>query len=177
LFPYCIDRVRQFIAIHKTKLLTTWASPDSDNPKDAVYTLFANVYVETTVIFKRPCAPGPMSVVHRTAYEKVGGYDETHRFHEDVDFGLRLFKAGIRMAIIPEVLYVWSLRRFRKQGTLKVLNQYALSVWQMIFNRPMKYMPGYVMGGQLYGKKKPLKRSVLIMYERKLKQLMQELFA
>ncbi len=177
LLPYCIDRFQQYISNHKSRLFTTWASPDSENPKDSVYTLFANVYVETTTIFKRPVTPGPMTAVHRSAYEAVGGYDETHKFHEDVDFGLRLFKAGIKMTIIPESLYIWSLRRFRKQGTLKVLNQYALSVWPMIFNRPLKYMPGYDMGGQIYGKKRPMKRSVLVTYERKLQQLMKEFFS
>lgn len=176
LLPYCIERFYQFIADKKPKLFTSWASPDSENPKDSVYTLFANLYIETTTIFKHPVTPGPMTVVHKSAYEEVGGYDETHQYHEDVDFGLRLFKRGITMEIIPESLYIWSLRRFRKQGTLKVLNQYVLSVWPMLLNRPMKYMPGYVMGGQIYGKKKKINRSVLLVYERKLKQLLKELF-
>ncbi len=176
LLPYFIDRIEQYILTHTPKLFTPWASPDSENPKDAQFTLFANVYIESTAIFKRPLAPGPLTIVHQSAFDAVGGYDEAHKFHEDVDFGLRLFQKGIRLEILPETLYVWSLRRFRSQGTLKVLNQYILGVLPVFFNRSFKHMPGYVMGGQLYSKRKKLNRSVLRVYEKKLKALLRELF-
>lgn len=175
--PYFIDRAEQFIQTHKPQLFTPWASPDSEDPKDAQFTLFANVYVEATEIFKRPLAPGPLTIVHKSVYDSVGGYDETHKFHEDVDFGLRLFKSGVHLMILPETLYIWSLRRFRSQGTLRVLNQYVVSMLPVFFNRSFKHMPGYVMGGQLYQKKRKLKKSVLVVYERKLKLLLKELFA
>lgn len=176
LLPYFVDRTEKFILTHKPQLFTPWASPDSEDPKDAQFTLFANVYVEATEIFKRPLAPGPLTIVHRPVFDSVGGYDETHKFHEDVDFGLRLFKTGVHLMILPETLYIWSLRRFRSQGTLRVINQYVISMLPVFFNRSFKRMPGYVMGGQLYSKKKKLNKSVLAVYERKLKLLLKELF-
>lgn len=178
LLPYFIDRAAVFIKEQTPKLFTTWCRSDNEDPKDAVYTLFNNIYVEATVIFKKPLTPGPLTVICKDAFDEVNGYDEEHAFNEDVDFGLRLYKMGIHIAILRETLYIWSLRRFRKEGTLKVLNQYALSLFPiLLFNRSMKWMPGYVMGGHLYGKKKNIKRSVLKGYERKLKSLMKELFA
>lgn len=176
--PYFIDRVTVFIGEHDPKLLTTWFRSDNEDPKDAVSTLFANVYVEATLILKKPLTPGPLTIIRRDAFDMVHGYDEEHAFNEDVDFGLRLYKAGVHLSILRESLYVWSLRRFRKEGTLKVLNQYVVSFFPiLLFNRSMKWMPGYVMGGHLYGKKKKIKRSVLNGYERKLKSIMKELFA
>lgn len=175
--PYFIERVSQYIACHDAKLLTTWASPDSENPKDAEFTLFANVYVEATRIFKRPIAPGPLTIVHRSAFDAVGGYDEQHTFHEDVDFGLRLHKKGITLSVIPEALYVWSLRRFRHQGVLKVMNQYVISLLPIFFNHSLSSMPGYVMGGHLYGKKKRVKPTILKAAEKKLKAVVGELFS
>ncbi len=178
LLPYFMDRVQSYIAAKSPYVLTTWASPDSDKPKDAVYTLFANIYIETTLLFKKPLVPGPLTVVSRWAFEKVGGYDEAHAYHEDVDLGLRFFQGGIEVAIVPETLYIWSLRRFRKEGIFKVLNQYAISMLPVIFfNTSFKHMPGYIMGGHVYGKKKRLKRSMLKTYERKLTALLRELFA
>lgn len=174
--PHFVERVQEFIQTHDPHVFTTWFSPDSTNPKDAVFTLFANVYTEATVIFKKPLAPGPLTIVHKDAFDRVGGYDEEHTFHEDVDFGLRLYRSGIRLDILRETLYVWSLRRFRKEGTLKVLNQYVLGVLPVVFlNTSLKRMPGYTMGGQLY-KKKGTKRSVLLRYERKIRKLLQEFF-
>lgn len=175
--PYFIERVDAYIKAVDPKLLTTWFRSDNEDPKDAVYTLFSNIYLEATIIFKRPLTPGPLTIVRRDVFEQIGGYSEAHAFNEDVDLGLRLYKAGIKLAILRETLCVWSLRRFRREGTLKVLNQYFLGVLPIIlFNKPLKHMPGYIMGGQLYGKRKP-KRSVLKVYERKLKALMRELFA
>ncbi len=176
--PYFIARCERFIEEAQPKLFTTWFRPDNENPKDAVYTLFMNVFIESTLIFKRPMAPGPMTIVKRSAYEFVGGYDESHAFHEDVDFGQRLFRAGISLDILHETLCVWSLRRFRKEGTLKVLNQYVIGALPMLFmNRSFKTMPGYTMGGQLYNKKKKTMTSkTLKRYEKILKKLLKEIF-
>lgn len=177
LLPYFIDRAAEFIKTHNPKVFTTWFAPDSTNPKDAVYTLFANIYTEATVIFKKPLTPGPLTIVHQTAFDFVGGYDVEHEFNEDADFGLRLFKSGAPIYILREALCIWSLRRFRKEGTLKVINQYILGVLPIVFlNRSIKRMPGYVMGGQMYGKQKS-KHSALLRYERKIRKLLREFFA
>jgi len=161
LTPFFMERVKQFIESHDCRLMTTWFKPDSENPKDAVYTLFWNIVLEASLIFKRPLPPGPLTVVRRDAYEHVGGYDETHAFHEDVDFGLRLSKMNVRLDVLRESLCVWSFRRFRKQGTLKVINQYILSILPVLFfNTSLKSMPGYIMGGHPYATpKKKFKKS------------------
>jgi glycosyltransferase involved in cell wall biosynthesis len=176
--PYFIERSGVFIQNHHSMAFTTWFRPDSEDAKDAVNVLFGNIYTEATVIFKRPLAPGPLTVVHRDAYHSVGGYDEAHAFHEDVDFGLRLGKKGYVLHILKETLYIMSLRRVRKEGMLKVINQHFLGVLPVLFmNRSIKHMPGYIMGGQLYNKrKKPIHQTLLKRYEKQLKQLWKEVF-
>ncbi len=177
LLPYFLERCTTYIRSAEPKLFTTWFRPDSENPKDAVYTLLANIYIEATVIFKKAHAPGPLTIIHRSAYTKVGGYDESHAFHEDVDFGIRLFREGIRMEILRESLCVWSLRRFRKEGTIKVLNQYIVGMLPVLFlNTSFKHMPGYVMGGHPYKKQKNTARKTIKKFERSFKKLLKELF-
>jgi glycosyltransferase involved in cell wall biosynthesis len=178
LMPNFFERVNAYILRANPALFTTWCSPDSDNTNDAIITIFNNLVIETFVLIKRPFSPGPMTVVLRGAFDSVGGYDEDHAFNEDVDFGLRLYKMGIRISIIKETLYVWSLRRMRKQGTLKVIQQYIQAALPVLFfSKPFKNMPGYIMGGQLYGKEKTPKKTTLRKYEQKLNKLMKELFA
>lgn len=178
LMPYFIDRIALYIdRVHPT-VFTTWVQPDTDVNNDAVFTLFANIFLESMIVWKRPVTPGPLTIIRADAFHEIGGYDETHAFNEDVDLGLRLAKRGIRLQMLREALYIWSMRRIRREGKLKVMQQYVLSALPVFFlKRPFKYMPGYVMGGQLYGKKKKIKRSVLLQYERKLKFLVKELFA
>lgn len=177
LLPYCIDRLEVFISREHPQVFTTWSRPDSEIPNDAIFTIMNVMTIEGSVLLKRPfVTPGSLTVIEKRTFESVGGYDEHHAFHEDVDLGLRLYQHNARLAILRETLYIWSMRRFRNEGTMKVIQQYARSALPIIFfRRPMKHMPGYVMGGHLYGKSKKSK-SVLYSYEKKLRKMMRELF-
>ena len=178
LMPYFIERVEAYIQLAKPTVFTTWVQPDSALTSDALFALLSNVYIELTIQLKRPLTPGPLTAIQTRLFRNVGGYDETHAYNEDAEFGLRLARNGMTLSIIPEALYIWSMRRIRREGKLKVMQQYVISALPILFlRRPMKYMPGYIMGGQLYGKKKKINHSVLKVYERKLKQLLKELFA
>jgi len=178
LLPYFFERVGEHIARYQPQLLTTWFRPDSENSKDSVFTLLGNIVVEGSLIFKKPMSPGPLTLVRRDIFRQVDGYDEQHAYHEDVDFGIRLAKIGVYLNVLRESLYVWSLRRFRKEGTLKVLNQYIISILPvLLINKSLKFMPGYIMGGHLYHQKaRRVKRSVLRVYEKKLRRLVKEFF-
>lgn len=141
-------------------------------------TLVGNLMLEGAVLLKRPFTPGPLTVVLRGAYDSVGGYDEEHAYHEDVDFGLRLYKQGIHIAILKETLFVWSMRRLRQQGTMRVIQQYLRSALPVLFlSKTFKYMPGYVMGGQQYAGKKIKQKSTTRKYERMFKNFLKDLFA
>ena len=52
--------------------------------------------------------------IRRSAYLKLGGFSKM-RFGEDIDFSIRIFKAGLRCRLFPEA-WVWHKRRtdFRK---------------------------------------------------------------
>lgn len=177
LMPYFIDRVRSYIMSVKPTVFTSWIQPDTDINNDAVFTLFTNIFFEAMIIWKRPFTPGPLTIIDARTFRDIGGYDESHAYNEDVEFGLRLAKRGITLHILRETLYVWSMRRIRRESKLKLMQQYVLSALPIFFlKRPMKYMPGYVMGGQLYDRRKHIKRTVLKVYERKLRALMKELF-
>jgi glycosyltransferase involved in cell wall biosynthesis len=48
-------------------------------------------------------------VYRRRAFERIGRFDETLRFAEDVDWFLRAREAGLRIAILPDVTLVYRL--------------------------------------------------------------------
>jgi glycosyltransferase involved in cell wall biosynthesis len=176
LMPYFFERVTEYIETYKPELMTTWFRPDTEVNSDALITLFGNITLEGSIMLKKQLAPGPLTLISRKAYDMVGGYDEDHAFNEDLDLSMRLHRLGIKLNILKETLYVWSMRRIRHQGTFKVLQQYAKGAMPVLFfNKTLKRMPGYVMGGQLYDKKLP-KQTVFKSYEEKLKKLLKELF-
>ncbi len=177
--PYFIERVSSFIQKKHPSFFTTWFFPDSDLGSDAILVLMINLVLEAFVLFRRPnVTPGQLAIVSRKAYDDVGGYDEDHAFTEDLDLSLRLYKAGYAPTLLRETLCIYSLRRFRREGKLRVLQAYAkAAVAVLLTRRAPKFMPGYIMGGHLYNKrKKPAARTSLRQYEAVFKKLIRELF-
>lgn len=178
LMPYFIERILHFVEQKKPSVFTTWAQPDRQEGNEAIFALFLNILLEGSLLLKRPMAPGPLTAIKHDIFQNIGGYDESHTFDEDIELGLRLAKKGITIVILRESLYIWSMRRIRSEGKIKVMNQYILAAIPiLLFKRTFKYMLGYSTGGQLYKRKrKPTKQLVLKQFESKLKILMKELF-
>lgn len=178
LLPYFFDRVSSYITETKPEFFSTWFKPDSDVSTDPLYTLVGNMFIESSLVFHRPIAPGPLSIVARRVYELVGGYDETVSWGEDYDFTKRVTEHGVPFTICRETLYVFSLRRLRNEGKLKFLNTYLKSsLLVLLTKKNFRHMPGYIMGGHLYTeKKKRIRASTLRRYEVKFRKLMKELF-
>ena len=151
LLPYFIERLDCFIAERNPKLFTAWFRPDSEAPGDALFTLLTNLYVEGSIIFHRPIAPGPLTVVRRDVFELVGGYNEALTFGEDYDLTRRIAARGIAPQILRETLSVLSPRRVRKEGTFRFMRFYAKASLRVLLTRrnPDK-APSYMMGGQHY---------------------------
>lgn len=151
LLPYFVERLRSFIAEHHPNLFTSWFRPDSDVSADALFILIANLFVEGSIIMHRPIAPGPLTVVRRQVFDLVGGYDEALGFGEDYDFSRRIAARGIGLQILRETLYVYSLRRVRKQGRLRFMRLYARAALLVLLTRKnLRSVPSYVMGGHVY---------------------------
>jgi glycosyltransferase involved in cell wall biosynthesis len=176
LFPQFIERIDSFIEKEHSCIVTTWCRPDSEEPGDANIALVYNMVLEMSIVLKRPFSPGPLTIVSRDVFTKLCGYDESRGYNEDADFSIRAHKKHVPFHIIPETLYVWSLRRLRSQGTIKVAQQYLLSALPvLLLNRSFKYMPGYMMGGHLYKKgKRFISMATLKRYEKKWKNLLKE---
>lgn len=172
--PYAFERMKKYIENNSVEFFTSWSMPDVDKNTDAMLTLLQNLMIEGSLFLRRPLAPGPLTVVHRDVYNRVGGYNEEHHFAEDHDFSLRIVSTGVQFHILRETLYVVSLRRLRTHGLPKVVRQYLLgAIPAIFFKKPFKELPGgYIMGGQLYDEKnQPIKQSLWKQYEGKLRKL------
>lgn len=175
LLPYFFDRIDAFIPAQTPSLFTTWFRPDSEVASDALVTLLGNMVLEASIYFHRPFSPGPLTIVRREVFERVGGYNEETLWGEDFEFTKRVSEAGIAFTILRESICVYSLRRFRK-NKLQVIQAWTKGIFSVLLTKTTpKYMPGYLMGGHLYGKTRKSK-SRLARYEKKLKKLMKELF-
>lgn len=177
-YSYTLERLHAHLSVTEESFFTTWFSPDSEDINDVRLTLFGIFFFELSKSIKRAVSPGPFTVARKTAFQSVGGYDVEHPFLEDHDFSQRMTKAGFALSIIRESLYIWSLRRYRKEGTAKVFQAYTKALLPILFTKKVpKNMKGYQMGGQIFSKKKKhVKPTAIKQTEKKMKKLMQEIF-
>jgi glycosyltransferase involved in cell wall biosynthesis len=178
LLPYALERIEGFIKKYNPTIFTSWFSSDTDSIADAMVILFINMAIEGAMLLHRPVAQGPFTGVTRAAFMNVGGYDETRGWGEDYDLTKRICQKGLNLLMLRETLYIYSLRRLRNQGTIRVMQMYTRAVFSVLLtNKTPRFMPGYVMGGQPYGqKKRPIRLSMIKKFRKRLSEILNELF-
>lgn len=169
LLPHALERCHAYIRTHPAiKFFTSWFIPDKNTFVDVTWTLLSIFFVESAKNMKRQIAPGPFIAVQKNIFEKSKGFEETRDFGEDQEFSMRLFEQGVKLEILRESLYVHSLRRFRKEGALKMIQIYSMgSIVSFLTKRAPRQLEGYIMGGHIYNKKKD---------KSKLQKILKELF-
>jgi glycosyltransferase involved in cell wall biosynthesis len=177
--PYALERLSQLLEsetpVHH---FTPWYSLDGESPNDALLTLVINATIEGSILTKRPAALGPFSGFSRESFDAINGYDETLDWGEDGDISRRAAEAGYHLTVFRETLAIYSLRRFKKQGTLKTMRVYVRNMFQVILTRKSpKSVPGYIMGGHIYTEEERKKStSTLKKFQQKLNALAKEFF-
>ena len=178
LMPQFIERISLFIKEKKPDCFTTWFRSDIDNGAYAILGLIMNISIEVMALTKKPWIPGPLSLIRRDVFRTIGGYNEEVTYAEDHEIGVNLTKHGMRLEVLREILYIYSFRRFKKEGLLKIINRTIKSTTLIAFtNQGLKTMPGFIGGGSLYSKKPKKKRVRLISkeLEQSIKRFVQEL--
>ena len=175
MLPYALDRIAVFVKEKNPAFFTSWTRPDSEIINDTLFALFSNAILEGSILVKRPFSPGPFTGVSKRIFEEVSGYTAGLQWGEDVDFSAKIKKAGYSFSILREVLYIWSMRRLRKEGKLKFIQQAAKATFYFLITNKA-FTSGYEMGGHMYGKKKKVNSSVLKRFSTTLGKLMKEVF-
>ncbi len=180
LLPYALRRMKDFIEETGSRFFTGWTRPDSEKPGDVTLALLANMFIEGSLLVKHSTAVGAFMVVEKGLFSGAGGFDEHMTFGEDYDLTRRIGEAGIALDVLRETVYVYSLRRLRREGKLKFFRLYAKgTIVGLLTNRALGKVPGYIMGGHMYRKetkRQPGLAQALGKYERALKKLLRELF-
>jgi len=176
--PYSVERIKDYIKNSRINFFTTWLTPDTNVRSEVILSILGILMVEGSILIKRSFSPGPLTGIKSTLFKRIGGYNEQATWGEDMEFAQRVTKAGYNLDVIRETLYIWSMRRFRNEGKMKILQKFALaSLYALITKRALTKMEGYEMGGHLYSSNtKKIKPSVLKTIDNRLRNLLKEMF-
>jgi len=143
-----LEGVKYHLGVNQTDLFTTWILPDSKHRSDKAIATYLNLLTETGLLVGTPGALGAMIGCLRKHFGKIGGFNPEVGFAEDTEFVRRGYNKGYTFSIIREPRYVYSLRRFRKIGTLKLLQKYAVLNLKIMTNQKVDQKKEYPMGGE-----------------------------
>lgn len=143
-----LEGVKYHLGVSPSDMFTTWCLPDSSKNSDKAIATYLNLLAETGFLLGTPGALGAMIGCRRQIFGKVGGFNPEVGFAEDTEFIRQGYRKGYSFAIIHEPRFVYSLRRFRKIGTLKLLQKYAVLNIKYITNQRVDQAKEYPMGGE-----------------------------
>ncbi|MGB9722715.1 MAG: glycosyltransferase [Chloroflexia bacterium] len=118
---------------------TAWMVTWDGNPLEQA------VYGATSLYFYLmqpflPYAPGFCILVRRELHERIGGFDETLRLSEDMDYVRRAARHG-RFGVLTGTRIPASVRRIRREGLLRLGMKYLWCEGNLLRGRPVREIP------------------------------------
>lgn len=153
---YFLDGVKYQLAKNpETDIFTTWSEPKNITSLEGSITRILNLGIELYNSSGKPSAFGAMIGVKKVHFNHVQ-FDETQKFMEDTFFVQSVCDNGGNFKIFKEPRYVFSLRRFEKEGTLKFVSNGALLQLKYLQGHDFKDEESYKMvGGSYYDQISP----------------------
>jgi len=186
--PYFLEGIRYRLATKKPDIFTTWVSQNSHQRTNKAIAALMNLLLEAGNFVKFPGAYGAMMGCKKNVFLDLKGFDTDLVFQEDTDLVQKAVKEGYQFTVFRDPKYVFSLRRFQKEGTMPLLRKYAKLHLSSIVNgfpkAPKNVYP--MLGGAYYRKKgyprlvsrfdKILTKVKSFKNKRKLQQFIENLF-
>lgn len=151
--PYFLEGLSFQLHKEPTDIFTTWSVPDSRKAGDKALITFINFGLEISNLVESPIAIGVLLGCTTKAFQKIGGFLEDVHYGEDEDFVKQGAKKRLKFKIYHQPRFVYSLRRFRKEGTLTTIQQMASKRLYALLgsSKDSIFKPsGYSMGGHIF---------------------------
>ena len=117
-----------------TDFFTTFIAPDSDNSKDQFICSLWNLSALATASVNQPHAFGACIGVKKSVFIQSTGFDKSVKYQEDQEFVERLKELGFKFSLFPKPQLIYSFRRFRKEGRLKLIRKTAHLHFRNLFD-------------------------------------------
>ena len=160
--PEFLSGIQYFLIRDKIDSCTAWIQTDGKHPSDKLFASFYNTVSDTMAAMSLPIAYGAFICAKKQVFTKIKGFDSKIVHAEDIDFVRRVVDKNFKFAVLHEPLYTYSLRRYRKEGTLRLLRKLAPLSPQLLMNKKItKPLEAYPMLGGKYFSENGNKKSTM----------------
>lgn len=163
-----------------SQILLPFLLPDEKTQKAKMLISIVNSFIRASQYYGRPLSTGGNFFLEKTAFEKIGGFNESLFISEDHEFIHRAYKKGIKAKIVKAPKVTVSMRRGQLEGDATLIYKYVVG-FLMYTMTPHKTglkakLFEYEMGGHRYdanSKSKMQKSKVRKIDMARVKQLLQ----
>ncbi len=149
-----ISILKPILDKEKYLIVIPTAIPDTNTPTEHVYVRLSNYAVELSQFTTKPFSNGGNFIFERNVFHHIGGFDESLYLSEDHEIVQRAKRIGVNARYLKDVVFVFSMRRFQKDGTMSILGKYSFSfLYTLAKGGVDKKIFDYEMGGGRYAKK------------------------
>lgn len=124
--PYFVQGIKYRVEATNPDILTTWAKPDTNHRKDQAVMTASNLFIEAQKTTNNPYCLEAMMCFKKNAFKRLKGFDDSLSWGEGSDLLRRAVKKNLSFEVARDPKYTFSLRRLRKQGTLKSARNVAV---------------------------------------------------
>lgn len=120
-----LEKLVEVLRQGKRDIYLPWVSTRSKHPKDMGIAQVMNLFVEIQQHTKNPYGSEACYVIRTDVFKSLGGFDPKIPFSEGPELLRRAKVDGCSMQTLRQPRFYYSLRRFRKQGTLQIARAFA----------------------------------------------------
>lgn len=131
-------------------VFTCWTGAEGQTTTAKTISSILNISLETAKLLDSPAAVGALIGCTSAAFKKIGGFDPEMKFAEDTEFIRKAHQKGLIFKIYRDPQFIFSLRRFRKNGTLRQFQKYALLHLKYLTGTKIDQEKEYPMGGHTF---------------------------
>ncbi len=144
-----IQKIKEYILKEKRMIYLLFPKPSK---KNFINSFHFSILTKAVVVFDKigkAFALGPAIVIEKSFFKSIGGYDEKAYVSEDQNLVIKARRKGVRARFMPEVNYVFSMRRFENENWFILMGKYSLFTLITLF-RGVVYTDAikYEMGGK-----------------------------
>lgn len=152
---YFLEGIKYRLTKNPADVFTTWIDQNQLTGTNKAIITFLNLIIESSKLIDLPAAIGSMIGCKRTIFRQIKGFDPEIAFGEDIEFVQRLTKQNYHFAVFKDPTFIFSFRRFKKEGHLPLLQKYAkLNLQWLLSGFPKTASKDYPMLGGTYYKTK-----------------------
>lgn len=168
-----LGKIKKYLDTENPDFLSTWMRPDGTSRRDKMTATVMNIFMDINKGTKKPYVLESMLIAKKENFLKLKGFNPNIPWREGEELLEKAVKKGMRYDFIKYPRYVYSFRRIKKVGTLKMVQEMSqmeiikalkgnLTKKQAEFLYPMT-------GGKQYGggtlKKLTLKEFISLLFD------------